>query len=49
MLFERTALSKQSDELIQEELERSDRGELSEKMIFKDPYILDFLQLNLFP
>jgi predicted nuclease of restriction endonuclease-like (RecB) superfamily len=46
MLFERTALSRESDELIQEELEQSKNSELSEKLILKDPYILDFLQLN---
>lgn len=46
MLFERTALSRESDELIQAELEQSKNRELSEKMILKDPYLLDFLQLN---
>lgn len=46
MLFERTALSKQSDKLIQEELAKSNNGKLSKDLLLKDPYILDFLELN---
>src|SRR5207302_4500356 len=47
MLYERTALSKQPDELVQQELAvlRS-RGDVSPSMLLKDPYILDFLGLS---
>ena len=47
MLFERTALSRKPDELIQQELaalRESDR--LSPALVLKDPYILDFLGLQ---
>jgi predicted nuclease of restriction endonuclease-like (RecB) superfamily len=47
MLYERTALSKKPDELIALELQKlraDDR--LSPHLLFKDPYILDFLELN---
>ena len=46
MLYERTALSKQPDELVKQELAvlRS-RGDVSPSMLLKDPYILDFLGL----
>ncbi len=44
MLYERTALSRKPDELIQSELARlRDEDRLSPDMVFKDPYILDFL------
>ncbi len=47
MLFERTALSKKPDDLIKEEIERfCDKKELTPDLVFKDPYILDFLQLK---
>src|ERR1035437_6654415 len=46
MLYERTALSKQPDALIREELAllRS-RGDVTPALVLKDPYILDFLGL----
>jgi predicted nuclease of restriction endonuclease-like (RecB) superfamily len=47
MLFERTALSKKPEECIKNELAQlSQQGGLSPNLIFKDPYILDFLELN---
>jgi predicted nuclease of restriction endonuclease-like (RecB) superfamily len=47
MLYERTALSKQPDELVKQELAllRS-RGEVTPSLILKDPYVLDFLGLS---
>jgi len=47
MLYERTALSKQPDALIQEELAllRS-RGDVTPALVLKDPYVLDFLDLS---
>jgi predicted nuclease of restriction endonuclease-like (RecB) superfamily len=47
MLYERTALSKQPDALIQEELAllRS-RGDVTPALVLKDPYFLDFLGLS---
>jgi predicted nuclease of restriction endonuclease-like (RecB) superfamily len=46
MLYERTALSKQPEALIREELAllRS-RGDVTPSLVLKDPYILDFLGL----
>jgi len=47
MLFERTALSKKPDSLIRAEvdaLRKEDR--LSPDLVFRDPYFLDFLNLN---
>jgi predicted nuclease of restriction endonuclease-like (RecB) superfamily len=46
MLYERTALSKQPEALIREELAllRS-RGDVTPALVLKDPYILDFLGL----
>jgi predicted nuclease of restriction endonuclease-like (RecB) superfamily len=47
MLFERTALSKKSDELLTTELAAlREQGTLSPNLILKDPYILDFLNLQ---
>jgi len=47
MLFERTALSKKPEETIRLELEAlAERGEMSPALILKDPYVLDFLELN---
>lgn len=46
-LFERTALSKQPDALLTEELAAlRQSGELSPTLVLKDPYILDFLGLK---
>ena len=46
MLYERTALSKQPDELIKYELDNLKQEEFSKNMILKDPYFLDFLDIN---
>jgi predicted nuclease of restriction endonuclease-like (RecB) superfamily len=46
MLFERTALSKKPVELITHEIEKLKEGIVSPNMVLKDPYILDFLELN---
>ena len=46
MLYERTALSRQPEPLIKEELETLKRGEVTPNMLLKDPYVLDFLGLN---
>ena len=47
MLFERTALSKKPDKLIRQELDalRAD-GHLTPDLVFRDPYLLDFLGLK---
>ena len=45
-LYERTALSKNSDELIEYEIDKLHCGEVSPNIILKDPYILDFLELK---
>lgn len=46
MLYERTALSKQPDELIKHELENIKNENFSKNVVFKDPYFLDFLEIN---
>ncbi len=47
MLFERTAISKKPEEHIKQELkELSERSILSPDLVFRDPYILDFLGLE---
>jgi predicted nuclease of restriction endonuclease-like (RecB) superfamily len=47
MLYERTALSKKPDELIRQELDSlRQSGDINPALILKDPYILDFLDLN---
>jgi len=46
MLFERIALSKKPESMIREELESLKQGEVSSNLIFKDPYLLDFLGLK---
>lgn len=47
MLYERTALSKQPDALIQQELATlRSKGEIAPKLLLKDPYLLDFLGLT---
>ena len=46
MLYERTALSKKPEALIRQELTAlRDKGELSPALVFRDPYMLDFLDL----
>lgn len=46
MLYERTALSKKPEALIRKELASlRDDGELSPSLVFRDPYMLDFLDL----
>ncbi len=47
MLFERTALSKKPEETIRAELVQvTQSGRMNADMVLKDPYVLDFLQLN---
>ncbi|MCG8334591.1 MAG: PDDEXK nuclease domain-containing protein [Proteobacteria bacterium] len=47
MLFERTALSKKPEELVEQELLKLRKeDQLSSNLVLKDPYILDFLELN---
>lgn len=47
MLFERTAISKKPDELIKNELEQlRNNSELSDDLVFRSPYFLDFLGLT---
>lgn len=47
MLFERTALSRQPDEVLAQELATlREQGELSPVLLLKDPYVLDFLGLQ---
>ena len=47
MLFERTALSRKPEELIQIELDAlRSRGEVTPSLVLKDPYVLDFLGLT---
>ena len=47
MLYERTALSKKPDELIQHELRQlREEDRLSPDLVFRDPYFLDFLGLQ---
>ncbi len=47
MLYERTALSKKSEELARIELDSlREEDKLSPDLIFRDPYVLDFLGLN---
>lgn len=46
-LFERTALSKQPESLLEQELAHlRETGNLTPSFILKDPYLLDFLGLN---
>ena len=45
MLFERTALSKNSEEVIRQELAILRGGQMTPDMVFRDPYMLDFLSL----
>jgi predicted nuclease of restriction endonuclease-like (RecB) superfamily len=47
MLFERTGISKKPEKLIKEELDRlQTEGPTSPDLVFRDPYILDFLGLQ---
>ena len=47
MLFERTALSKKPDKLIRQELKQlRDEDRATPDLVFRDPYILDFLGLK---
>lgn len=47
MLFERTAISQKPDKLIEEELSKIDKeGLSSQDLVFRDPYLLDFLGLK---
>ena len=47
LLFERTAISKKPDETIVAELTRlRETGQFNKDMLLKDPYMLDFLELN---
>ena len=46
-LFERTAIAKKPDQQIREELNRlRDEGRLTPDLVFRDPYVLDFLGLK---
>lgn len=47
MLFERTALSKKPDKLIRQELKQlREEDKVTPDLVFRDPYILDFLGLK---
>lgn len=46
MLFERTALSKNSPEVVRKELATLRDGQMTPDMVFRDPYLLDFLGLS---
>jgi predicted nuclease of restriction endonuclease-like (RecB) superfamily len=47
MLYEGTALSKQPEALIRQELAMlRSKGDLTPALLLKDPYVLDFLELN---
>lgn len=47
MLYERTALSKNSEEVIRQELASLRQGgRMTPAMVFRDPYLLDFLGLS---
>lgn len=47
LLFERTAISKKPELTITKELEiLRDQGHFNEDMVLKDPYVLDFLEMN---
>ena len=46
MLYERTAISHQPEKIIQQNLATlRDKNEISQELVFRDPYILDFLSL----
>lgn len=47
MLFERTALSKKPEKLIKQELKKQHPGVVANpELVFRDPYLLDFLGLK---
>ena len=46
MLFERTVLSKNSEEVVRQELATLRDGQMTPDMVFRDPYLLDFLGLS---
>ncbi|MFX3768158.1 PDDEXK nuclease domain-containing protein, partial [Streptococcus suis] len=47
MLFERTAISKKPAETVHAELSAlREQGKVNESLLLKDPYLLDFLDLN---
>jgi predicted nuclease of restriction endonuclease-like (RecB) superfamily len=46
MLFERTALSKNSEEVVRQELATLRDGRMTPDLVFRDPYLLDFLGLS---
>ena len=47
LLYERTVISKKPDELIKKELSAlRNEKKLSESLVFRDPYVLDFLELK---
>jgi predicted nuclease of restriction endonuclease-like (RecB) superfamily len=45
-LYERTALSQKPDNLIAHELDKMKYGAVTPNIVLKDPYVLDFLELN---
>lgn len=46
LLYERTAISRKPEELIKQELSTFQQTrQITEGMVFRDPYILDFLEL----
>ncbi|KAF0215231.1 MAG: hypothetical protein FD174_4170 [Geobacteraceae bacterium] len=46
MLYERTALSKNTATVIKAELDNLREGQITPDMVFRDPYLLDFLGLQ---
>lgn len=46
MLYERTALSKNTESVIKTELKKLRNGQMTPDMVFRDPYLLDFLGLQ---
>jgi predicted nuclease of restriction endonuclease-like (RecB) superfamily len=46
MLYERTALSKNTEAVIKAELDTLREGQMTPDMVFRDPYLLDFLGLQ---
>jgi predicted nuclease of restriction endonuclease-like (RecB) superfamily len=47
LLYERTALAKKSEAVIEQELQSlRDEDHLTPDLVFRDPYLLDFLQLH---
>lgn len=46
MLYERTAISRKPEETIKKELEQLRKEQITPDMVFRDPYILDFLGLH---